>query len=133
VPFVTHVPGTEGGVTDALVANIDVAPTVAELAGVELGAVDGRSLVSLLEGEPFGRARAVLLDWIGDDEVPGWVGVRLHDAVLIRHADGTEELYDLAADPRQRTNLAEVPAAHALRSRAERALARFLAAVGTGG
>ena len=134
VPFVAHVPGSPGGTSDALVANIDVAPTIAALAGVDPGPIDGLSLAPMLRGDtdPPDR-RAVLLEWTGHAEVPPWVGIRLPGAVLIRHADGTEELYDLAADPAQRRNLADTAAAADLQVRAERALARSVAAVGTGG
>ena len=132
VPFVTYVPGTHGGSSDVLVANIDVAPTIAELARTDGGDVDGESLVPVLRGERPPQRRAVLIEWAGQQSVPAWVGVRLADAVLIRHADGTRELYDLAVDPDQRRNLVDVGAAAALQARAERALARSLEGIGAG-
>jgi hypothetical protein len=49
--------------------------------------------------------------------------------VLIRHADGTRELYDLAADPAERRNLIDDPSATALRARAVSALDASLAAL----
>jgi N-acetylglucosamine-6-sulfatase len=67
IPFVVRGPGVQQGVTiDAdirgdqlLVANIDLAPTIAEWAGVQTPTyVDGRSLVPLLEGavrEPWSQ------------------------------------------------------------------------------
>jgi arylsulfatase A-like enzyme len=128
VPFVIHVPGSDGGTSQALVANIDVVPTIAELAHVEVDDVDGRSVASLLDAGSPTRPdrRAVLLEWAGSAQVPPWVGVRLADAVLIHHDDGTRELYDLVSDPDQRRNLIGDEAASALRARAERALERAL-------
>ncbi len=133
VPFVARVPGTPGGRVEALVANIDVAPTIAELAGSTLPEVDGVSLLDVLRGGPAPAREAVLLDWVGRDDVPAWVGVRLQRAVYVRHADGTRELYRLDRDPRQRANLITDPRAAGLLARAERLLADSLVAVGDGG
>ncbi|HEX6131465.1 MAG TPA: sulfatase [Actinomycetota bacterium] len=133
VPFVAHVPGTPGGVADELVANVDVAPTLAALAGVDAPPVDGLSLLPLLRGEGRRLGRdAVFIDWSGRGPAEAWEGVRLADAVFVRHADGTVELYDLAADPRERRNLAADPSASALRTRAERLLDGFVADLGAG-
>ena len=68
----------------------------------------------------------MLLEWAGSAQVPPWVGVRLADAVLIQHDDGTRELYDLVTDPDQRRNLIGEGAGSALQARAERALERAL-------
>jgi arylsulfatase A-like enzyme len=137
VPFVVHVPGTTGGRSDALVANVDIAPTIADLAGVEAHGVDGVSLTDLLRGRSGGTPgrsadRGILLEWVGNEEVPPWLGVRVRDAVWILHADGTRELYDLARDPFEDRNLADRPRAADLQARAERALDRALAAAGPG-
>jgi N-acetylglucosamine-6-sulfatase len=126
VPFVVHAPGTPGGISPELVANIDVAPTISDLAGVDAPAVDGVSLVDVIEHGTSPARRAVPIEWSGDGRVPAWSGVRTPNAVLIHHADGTVELYDLPKDPDQRRNLAHDPSAGALRARAERALARAL-------
>ncbi len=66
VPFLIRWPGhIPAGITmDALTANIDVAPTLIELAGglpEKLGTVDGRSLRPLLEGDEPGDWRESLL------------------------------------------------------------------------
>jgi arylsulfatase A-like enzyme len=53
VPFVVHYPrlGTPGAVREEAVLNIDVAPTLAELAGISIATpVDGESLAPLLAG-----------------------------------------------------------------------------------
>ena len=126
VPFLAHVPGTPGGVSRALVANVDVAPTIADLSGTEAPDVDGVSLRPVIETGTAPARRSVPIEWTGDDGVPAWRGVRLPNAVFIRHADGTVELYDLTDDPDQRRNLADDPEAARLRAKAERALERSL-------
>lgn len=70
VPLLVRGPGVPAGATSsALVANVDLAPTFAALAGVEVpGFVDGRSLADLFHGEAEGADRtAVLLEhWPAD-------------------------------------------------------------------
>jgi arylsulfatase A-like enzyme len=126
VPFVAYVPGTPGGVSRALVANVDVAPTIADLSRIEVPDVDGVSLRPLIETGTAPARRWVPIEWIGDDRVPAWRGVRLQNAVFMRHADGTVELYDLSKDPGQRRNLADDPGSARLRATAERAFERSL-------
>ena len=61
VPLVIRYdPLTEGDTTPALALNVDLAPTIAELAGVDLPGADGRSLVPILSGE----APAVRTDFL---------------------------------------------------------------------
>ena len=100
VPFIVRYDGRlpAGVVDDRLVANIDIAPTVMEAAGMELLA-DGRSLLS------SGTWRTdVLVEHTGR-RVPTYCTVRSGSAMYTAYADGAEELYDLAADPYQLQNL----------------------------
>jgi arylsulfatase A-like enzyme len=65
VPLLVRGPGVEAGSTnDALVGNVDVAPTFARLAGAHVPSfVDGRSLVRWLHGErPRTQRRAFLIE-----------------------------------------------------------------------
>jgi arylsulfatase A-like enzyme len=51
VPFIIHVPGAAPGASTSPVLNIDVAPTIADLAGVSIPVpVDGQSLRPVLDG-----------------------------------------------------------------------------------
>jgi N-acetylglucosamine-6-sulfatase len=128
VPLFVFVPGTEGGTTDALVANIDLAPTIAALAGIPGPDADGVDLSGLLRGASAPDRRGVLIEWAGGLGVPAWRGVRTRDAVYVLHDDGTRELYDLAADPSQLRNLAGDPDVAPLERRLE-ALTGSLAGV----
>ena len=105
VPLVIRYdPLTSGTTTGALAANVDLAPTFAELAGVPFGA-DGVSLLPLLtdgsqarkfvplEAEEFTPGRLTT--------VPSYCGVRAKAKMFVRYATGEEELYDLRRDPYQ--------------------------------
>jgi N-acetylglucosamine-6-sulfatase len=131
VPFAIRMPGVLPRTVDAVVSNVDVAPTVLDLAGVAPGGeVDGESLLPLALGttDRLGRA-GVFLDWAGDGQVPPWVGVRLADAVYIENEDGTVELYDLARDPHELRNVAGDASAAALQARASSSLRAFVQAL----
>jgi arylsulfatase A-like enzyme len=100
-PFYVAGPGVEPGSTDALSSKIDVAPTIAAMAGLELPWADGMSLLPLLRGET-GEGRAELLEVMPGSGAPGyegWNALRTADHRFIRWDDGRRELYDLASDP----------------------------------
>lgn len=134
VPFAIYSPWRATATVDTLVANLDVAPTIAALAGVSPPAPsDGISLASIVRGQASGPDhrpdRAVFLDWRGSVDVPAWSGIRTSDAVYIHSADGTRELYDLVADPQELRNVvadpAYRPAVRRLRLLLVRSLARL--------
>jgi arylsulfatase A-like enzyme len=104
VPLVIRVPGSEGRTEDELVANIDLAPTIAELAGASLGDVSGISMAPSLTGGSMPSRDGVALTWEGSAGVPSWSALRLDDAVYIRNSEGVEEYYDLGTDPNQLNN-----------------------------
>lgn len=91
-----------GSRSDEPVGLIDLYPTLLEMAGVEgPGELDGRSLVPLLHapGQKTDRAILTLFD-------PGNASLRTDRWRLIQYDDGSEELYDLQADPHEWDNLA---------------------------
>jgi N-acetylglucosamine-6-sulfatase len=107
VPFVVRGPGVqEGAARRELVANIDLAPTIAAWSGVRPpGYVDGRSLVPILEGKATSWRRWLLFEYF----LPGhpYAGVRTAGGEsYIEHETGEKEYYDLAADPWQLENAA---------------------------
>jgi arylsulfatase A-like enzyme len=109
-PFAVRVPGATAGNVPGLVSNVDLAPTIADLAGVRPGiAEDGRTFAPVLRGQPWRPPNGVFIEWAGDREIPPWQGVRTTDFAYIEDADGTVELYDLTgvfgpADPLELQN-----------------------------
>lgn len=122
VPFVVVCPtgvcnGAQPGSVDAAnyALNVDIAPTLADLAGVTPATpVDGLSLVPVLD-DPGASWRTEWFIHGNDPFYEGIIGVGI-DGVWYKYVEFTEtseyELYDLGADPWELTNLAG-DAAHA--------------------
>lgn len=112
VPLMVRGPGVaRGGTSGALVGNIDLAPTIAALAGVTPPAfVDGISLVPLLRGGALPQPRQAFLlgAWFSNGRLRGH-GLRTETHHYAEYSNGSRELYDLRSDPFQLDNL--VPAA----------------------
>ncbi len=111
VPLVVRYdPLTSTPATDThLVANIDLAPTFAELAEVPTTGVDGTSLLPLL-APPAGPWRTDFLIEHIDHEIPTYCAVRNEGFLYVDYDTGEEELYDLTTDPFQMDNVAGDPA-----------------------
>lgn len=116
IVFDPRAPASRRGVVCASVAlNVDVSPSLLELAGVGVPrAVQGKSLVPLLRGEsPAGwRTEFFYEHRFVHPRIPRSEGVRDTRHTYIRWIDRSpmvEELYDRAADPEQMRNLAGEP------------------------
>ena len=106
VPLVITGPGVPQGLTrDELVANNDLAPTMAGWAGVDTPSVDGRSLVPLLSGEGVSWRDALLAENPGKDGVPGHATLVSRRHLYIEWETGDRELYDLHEDPHETRNI----------------------------
>jgi arylsulfatase A-like enzyme len=95
---------------------VDLAPTFTQIAGAQPGrTLDGRSmLASLRRGD--GGYQDYLIQ-AGLQESPWWWrGVYSRQFMYARYNDGFEELYDMARDPHQLTNVAADPAYNTVRS-----------------
>jgi N-acetylglucosamine-6-sulfatase len=133
VPFIIRYPKlvAKGTTIDALTLNIDVAPTLLELAGAEpLEEAHGQSFVSLLRD---GRARwreSFLAEYFLEKvapRTPAWEAVRTTKWKYIRYTEleGMDELYDLESDPHEMRNLIASPGAQAALDRMKTEMARL--------
>ena len=129
IPFLVGGAGvTKPGRTAAKMAlNIDVAPTLLDLAGVKAPAtMQGRSLKPfLVSTKPKPWRDAFLYEYFKEDWLPGiptMFAVRTETAKYVRYPDinDLDELYDLKQDPHEMKNLARDPvhAAQAAKMRA---------------
>lgn len=128
VPLVVRGPGIAAGSSvDALTANVDFAPTFAQLAGAAApDFVDGRSLVPLLHGQRPAQWRQVVLLEHGSGnytasegsgvsepgdvdgellEAPPFAGLRTSRRSYVEYDAGERELYDLTVDPDEMDNV----------------------------
>jgi N-acetylglucosamine-6-sulfatase len=132
VPFAIRTPWAPAATITSVVSNLDVAPTIAALAGIQPGLPqDGINLASVVDGRAPPPREGVWLDWVGDGQIPAWTGVRTTRFTYVANADGTEELYALATDPGELRNLAKLPANGRLER--VRSLWERLAPLGGGG
>ena len=103
VPFVARYDGhLPAGVTERrIVANVDVAPTVAEAIGVT-ASTEGMSLFRLLDGSSW--RTGVLVEHVGRS-IPTYCAIRTETEKYVVYQDGSQELYDLATDPGELVNI----------------------------
>ncbi|MBT9382663.1 choline-sulfatase [Pseudooceanicola sp. CBS1P-1] len=112
VPLMISAPAMPAGLVETPVSTIDVNPTLADLAGIELGEIapwtDGESLVALANGTP--RETPVRMEYAAEGSYAPLVGLRMDDWKYIRCALDDDLLFNLAEDPNELTNLATDPA-----------------------
>ena len=111
-PLLVYLPGGRHGDVDAMVQNIDHAPTFLELAGAEVPAdIQGESYLPLLQGKkPRDWRRSLYYhyyEYPAEHSVCKHYGVRTKRYALIHFYDDidTWELYDLKKDPEQMHNI----------------------------
>ena len=124
VPFIVRypplLPESQAFASDALVENVDIAPTIAGLLGIHWGA-DGRSLVPILTGQATRVRKTALIEfcqgvsypcdeWGQGAAVPPFWGAEVPQYAYVEYATGEKELYDLTQDPYEMTNLDGNPA-----------------------
>ena len=143
VPLIIRGPGVPAGETleGYLAGNVDLAPTLAELAGVAIPHfVDGRSLAPLLRDDrpaPSSWRQAFLLEQYSDEGLIApptrsdqaiFIGLRTLRYKYVEYWTGVREIYDLASDPYELSNQGGTAAADLLAQLS--AQARSLAACG---
>lgn len=106
VPMVVSGAGVtrQGEREPALINSTDLFATFAELAGAPVpDGLDSVSFAGVLDGTGSAQRSFNYSEFV-DESTTGWV-VRDESLKLIEFADGSQEVYDLLADPREETNL----------------------------
>lgn len=112
IPLLVRGPGVKAGILPAqMVANIDLAPTFLDLAGLSIpDSMQGRSLSPLLRGESPADWRTSLYYRYyhdpGDHNTAAHLGVRTASHKLVYYwKKRAYEMFDLAKDPTEQHNL----------------------------
>ncbi len=133
VPFIVYDPTLpaekRGRVVKALGSFLDVAPTFVEWAGLPVPDVyQGKSLASLVEGQPEPKWREDFFCEHAFKNYPSWQGVRGKRYKYAVYYDNgpTEILYDLEKDPTEFTNLANDESYRAIKSQMAARLKSYL-------
>ena len=114
IPLIAYQPGSSGGRrSDALAYNMDLMPTILELAGCSIPAdLDAVSLLPIIDGqsESVRGDEPVLIEFHGHQAPYEQRLVRTRTAKYVFNAPDIDELYDLQRDPHELHNLAADPA-----------------------
>ena len=112
VPLMIAGKGIAPGLIQTPVSNLDVCPTLCDLAGIDIGQImpwtDGQSLVPLSRGEA--RAEPVLIEYAAEGSNAPLVCIREGRFKFVHCELDPPQLFDLESDPMERTNLAADPA-----------------------
>jgi N-acetylglucosamine-6-sulfatase len=136
VPFVVAGPDVSPRRLGAMALNLDLAPTILDLAGVAVPAeMQGRSLARLLRGESLALRDSFLYEY--DTEaplpaVPDIRAIRTQTGIYVTYPGmpSDDELYDLASDPGEIANLAQRPEWASTRAAMRQQLDRLLTETG---
>ena len=112
VPLMISAPQMAPGLIETPVSNIDICPTLCDLAGVSMDEVmpwtTGESLVPL--GQGGARTSPVAMEYAAEASYSPMVALRAGRWKYTNCALDPEQLFDLHADPHELTNLADDPA-----------------------
>jgi arylsulfatase A-like enzyme len=133
VPTTIRVPAAHGGVGHKRIAdydwvNVDLTPTLLDLAGAEVPESHGQSAKPVLTGEDGIQPRPFVIGQYHGKQT--WVNpirmIRTEQFKLNVYIDHGEELYDLKNDPHELINLADDPAHAATKQRLKADLDRWI-------
>ncbi len=128
VPLLLAGGSAPAGLIEAPVSNLDICPTLCDLAGIDLAAiapwVDGRSLLPLVRGGA--DAVPVLMEYAAEGSIAPMAAIREGNWKFVHCLADPPQLFDLDNDPHELDNLAEDPDhAELLASFAAKAAARW--------
>jgi choline-sulfatase len=110
VPLMIAAPGLPPGRIDTPVSTIDLAPTLAALAGISMDEVapwtEGVNLIPIANGAP---RPPVAMEYAAEGTITPMVALRDGAWKYIRCPADPEQLFDVANDPGELTNLAQDP------------------------
>ena len=111
VPLMISSPNMTPGLVTEAVSNIDVCPTLCDLAGVSMEEVmpwtAGMSLVPM--GQGVERTEPVAMEYAAEASYAPLVCLRYGKWKYVRCSIDSDQLFDLEADPAELMNLAEAP------------------------
>ncbi len=124
-----------GETSDKMVLNLDIAPTMLNLAGIPVPAsMQGRSMLPLAEGKDIPWRKDWLYEYYeypGFENVPPSRGIRTERYKLIQYFLTDEyEMFDLQTDPNEATNLYGNPQYAQLEAALKKRLAELRAETG---
>jgi arylsulfatase A-like enzyme len=117
VPIIVKWPGmsekNKGKILQQLALNIDIAPTIIDMAGIEVPKVmDGKSMFPLLKNTESGFREDFFMEHDSivnaENPIPDSYGIRTKEWKYIRYVNVepvVEEMYNLSADPLEMKNL----------------------------
>jgi N-acetylglucosamine-6-sulfatase len=135
VPLVIAGSGVVARRVNAMVLNLDLAPTLLDLAGVVVPAsMQGHSLAGLLRGGSSGVRDSFLYEYTNESAfpvIPDILGIRTQGRKLVTYpGTSDEELYDLQTDPYELQNLVFRPEWAAVHDDLRQQLDRLVAQTG---
>ncbi|MFP5075811.1 choline-sulfatase [Rhizobium sp. YIM 134829] len=111
VPLMIAGPGIAPGLHSAPVSNLDICPTLCDLAGISIEDImpwtDGESLRPVIDGAD--RVAPVLMEYAAEASYAPLVAIREGKWKYVHCALDPDMLFDLSADPLEQVNLAANP------------------------
>ncbi len=108
VPLMIAGPGIAAGDIDAPVSTLDIAPTLAEMVGIDPASIapwtDGSSLLPLLDGGD--REQPVRMEYAAEGSAAPLVAIRDRGYKFVHCDNDPPQLFDMQQDPDEQINLA---------------------------